>query len=120
MEQAELDHEEIKKLTGGYHRDPFSILGPHEVEGGWQVRAFLPQARSVEVLIDQRPFKMTEEDGLFTADLRLPLRRDYRLRITPRVGDVHEIEDPYRFPLQLTSDEIHYHAEGTHFQTYDT
>ena len=122
MQQAEFDPEEIKKLTGGYHRDPFSILGPHEVVGGWQVRALLPRAQSVQVLLGGSAIPMTRNDagGLFTADLPLPLRHDYRLRITPLIGDVHDIEDPYRFPLQLTPDEIHYHAEGTHFETYGT
>ena len=119
---AELDPEEIKKLTGGYHRDAFGVLGPHEVPGGWEVRAFLPLAESVEVLVGGQLQAMARVDaaGLFTASLELPVRRDYRLRVKPRVGDVYEMEDPYRFDLQLTSDEIHYHAEGTHFETYGT
>src|SRR5882757_8146876 len=127
MNQAEPDPspiaKELQQLTGGYHRDPFSILGPHEVEGGgWQVRAFLPQAAAAEVLLDGSSIPMTAEaaEGLFTADLEPPLRRDYRLRIKPKTGDIYEIEDPYRFPPQLTADEIHYFAEGTNFESYRT
>ena len=123
MHQADLDSQEIRKLTGGFHRDPFSILGPHEVQGGgWQVRAFLPQAQSAEVVLGDALHRMTaeQEAGIFTADFPLPLKQHYRLRITPRIGDVYEIEDPYRFPLQLSSDEIHFHAEGTHFESYGT
>ena len=126
MDQAEQNPreitQEIKKLTGGYHRDPFSILGPHEMDDDWDVRALLPQAESVEVVLGNSsiPMKREAEEGLFTASLPLPLRRDYRLRITPRIGEAYEIEDPYRFPPQLTPDEIHYHAEGTHFEMYGT
>src|SRR5579863_8840340 len=92
---------EIQKLTGGYHRDPFSILGPHEHKGGWQVVALLPQAESVDVVLADSvtPMKHSADDGLFTADLPLPLRRDYRLRVKPKIGDPYEIEDPYRFPV---------------------
>jgi len=127
MNQAESDPrpltQELQKLAGGYHRDPFSILGPHGTEEGrWEVRAYLPQAASAELLIDNVAFPMTSDApaGLFSVDLDGPLRRDYRIRIKPRIGDVQQIEDPYRFPLQLTSDEIHYHGEGTHFEAYGT
>jgi len=127
MNQAESDPrpltQELQKLAGGYHRDPFSILGPHGTEDGrWEVRAYLPQAASAELLIDNVSIPMQSDApaGLFSVDLDGPLRRDYRIRIKPRMGDVHEIEDPYRFPLQLTDDEIHYHGEGTHFETYGT
>ena len=41
--------EEIEAIVGGYHGDPFRILGPHAVrkrgtQARWEVRAFLPQA----------------------------------------------------------------------------
>ena len=44
---------ETEALVGGYHGDPFRVLGPHTVrdKGGqprWVVRAFLPQAESAE------------------------------------------------------------------------
>ena len=128
MHQVEFDPEEVKQITGGYHRDAFRVLGPHEVLGedgtvsGWQVRAFLPQAKTVAVVSGGESHEMIADGdaGLFTANLPLPLRRDYKLRVTPAIGDVLEIDDPYRFPLQLTDDEIHYHAEGTHFETYGT
>ena len=47
--------EEIEAIAGGYHGDAFRILGPHSVrkKGGqarWEVRAFLPQAESAEVV----------------------------------------------------------------------
>jgi hypothetical protein len=52
--------EEIEAIAGGYHGDAFRILGPHSVrkKGGqarWEVRAFLPQAESAEVVVgDER------------------------------------------------------------------
>src|ERR1035441_9753479 len=48
--------EEIEAIVGGYHGDAFRILGPHSVrrkgsQARWEVRAFLPQAESVEVVV---------------------------------------------------------------------
>ena len=47
---------EIEAIAGGYHGDPFRILGPHRVRKArgrdrWEVRAFLPQAAAADVLI---------------------------------------------------------------------
>ena len=48
---------EMEAIIGGYHGDPFSVLGPHPInkdnpELGWTIRAFLPQARSANLLYD--------------------------------------------------------------------
>src|SRR5215470_13501163 len=37
-------HSQIDALVGGRHSDPFSLLGPHAMDGGWAVRFFLPWA----------------------------------------------------------------------------
>ena len=48
--------EEIEAIVGGYHGDAFRILGPHSVRkkaglSRWEVRAFLPQAESADVVL---------------------------------------------------------------------
>ena len=57
--KALMTAEEIEAIVGGYHGDAFRILGPHSVRkrGGqprWEVRAFLPQAETAEVVV-RRP-----------------------------------------------------------------
>ena len=68
--------EEIEAIAGGYHGDAFRILGPHSVrkKGGqarWEVRAFLPQAESAEVVISgERPrWPAQHPEGFFCASL---------------------------------------------------
>ena len=63
--------EEIEAIVGGYHGDAFRILGPHAVKkrGGqprWEVRAFLPQAESAEVVVGEavRPMAKQHAAGL--------------------------------------------------------
>ena len=68
--------EEIEAIVGGYHGDPFRVLGPHRVrkKGGqarWEVRAFLPQAESAEVLARAEgcPMEKQHEQGFFCVSL---------------------------------------------------
>ena len=122
MKQGDLDSATLERIVGGYHTDPFSILGPHEVDKGWQIRAFLPQAAKVEVLLDGATMAMLPlgDKGFFTLSLTGGLRHHYKLRLTLVDGSVVELDDPYRFPPLLTSFDIHLHGEGTNFESYQS
>ena len=117
---------EIDAIVGGYHGDPFRLMGPHPVRRrdkapSWEVRAFLPQAAEAEVLLDERacPMQKRRPEGFFVASIEGQPRR-YMLRLRLADGACVEQEDPYRFPLQLTSFELHLHGEGTHYESYNT
>ena len=82
--------EEIEAIVGGYHGDAFRILGPHAIrkKGGqarWEVRAFLPQAESAEVLVAGRRSAMAKlhAQGFFCG----PARREVLARIEQLFGD---------------------------------
>jgi len=50
VRQAQSLDAAIAALIGGYHRDPFSLLGPHvDDQGAAVIRALQPAARSIEV-----------------------------------------------------------------------
>ena len=118
---------EIEAIVGGYHGDPFQILGPHRVQKAkgtpaWEVRAFLPQAESAEVVragsASGETMERRHPQGFFV------LRQDgdpypYRLRIVSYSGQTLEFEDPYRFPPLLSAFDLHLHGEGTHYETYN-
>jgi len=117
-----MTREEIDAIVGGYHGDPFRILGPHTVDRKkpcWEVRAFLPQASEVEVLAGGPPARMTKRHpaGFFVASLQGDIR-PYKLRATLWQGGAVELEDPYRFPLLLSDFELHLYSEGTHYESY--
>jgi 1,4-alpha-glucan branching enzyme len=117
--------EEIEAIVGGYHGDAFRILGPHAVrkrrgQPTWEVRAFLPQAESAEVLIGGTicPMVKNHAAGFFVASLAgepVP----YRLRARLWDGPVIDFQDPYRFPAILSDFDLHLHAEGTLYEAYD-
>src|SRR5690348_9912835 len=115
---------DIEALVGGYHGDAFRVLGPHIVQRRdglphWEVRAFLPQAESAEVLVGDAAWPMTRrhKEGLFVALLEGD-QQPYRVRARLYDGGSVELEDPYRFPPLLSSFQLHLHAEGTNYETY--
>jgi 1,4-alpha-glucan branching enzyme len=118
--------EEIEAIVGGYHGDAFRILGPHSVrkKGGqarWEVRAFLPQAESAEVVSAAEGAEMARihPQGFFCASLtRDP--QDYRIRARLRDGREIEIDDPYRFGPQLSDSDLYLHTEGTLHEAWRT
>src|SRR4029450_5018065 len=67
----------VRALVIGEHGDPFSVLGPHaEPDGGLAVRAFIPDARAVEMVTgeggDTRPARRVHPAGLWEARLDPP------------------------------------------------
>src|SRR5947209_7000681 len=104
--------EEIQAIVGGYHGDAFAVLGPHAKsptsKNDWEIRAFLPQAQKVEVMMakDTVPMERVHPAGLFIASLTSAPDR-YRFKITDYGEAVTEAEDVYRFPPILTEFDLH-------------
>jgi 1,4-alpha-glucan branching enzyme len=123
---------EMEAIIGGYHGDAFSVLGPHAVppENGsttvqpaWDIRAFLPQAKSASVLLrgeaspEAIPMVKCHPDGFYTMRLeRAP--GAYQFRIEAWHGGETIVEDPYRFPPILTEFDLHLHGEGTLYEAW--
>jgi 1,4-alpha-glucan branching enzyme len=124
---------EMEAIIGGYHGDPFSVLGPHPINPnqieeapqattGWSVRAFLPQARSARIHIGTDPalpMKQLHPKGLY--EVELPSRPEaYRFEIEGWHGGSSLIEDPYRFPMMITEFDLYLHGEGTLYEAWQT
>src|SRR5205807_7746509 len=133
----------LAALASGQNRDPFAVLGPHPDERGrgTRVRAFLPSARSVDLVLqpagDVRPMERRDPDGVFEAVVgdRFPGQTggnlspsegnlaltslDYRLRVTYPGDHVIEIDDPYRYGRVLTDYDLNLLGEGTHYRSFE-
>ena len=114
MTPADLD-----ALARGAHADPFSLLGPHVVEGELIVRAVLPWAATARVVVDgvtpPREMARRHPGGVFEA--RLPdvhERTPYHLDVTDRASVTITVEDPYRFSPALTDYDLYLLGEGRH------
>ena len=131
--KTSLSGEAADAVANGTHGDPFSILGPHQIdEGLWEIRAILPQAHSARVVSKDGERTLGEmrcvhAGGLFVARISSAGRPNYRLRIEGGGQDL--LYDPYSFgPLlsdrtlgelaNFQSDEL-FLALGAHLVTHD-
>ena len=72
--------EQIDRIVGNQHHNPFEILGPHQVEENgknvWVVRSYLPNAESVSVMIpatrQEYPMQSVHHDHFFSCTIDLP------------------------------------------------
>jgi 1,4-alpha-glucan branching enzyme len=118
--------QEVDAIVGGHHGDPFRVLGPHRVRRRvsqlrWEVRAFLPQAETARVATGSQCAEMIRRHngGFFVAGLN---GSPEPYRIHARLWDGREVslDDPYRFPPQVSEFDIHLHNEGTLYEAYRT
>ena len=93
--------------------DPYSVLGQHRGEDGWEIRAFLPGARTAFVETPAGPGSMRRIDarGFFVFASEHAIATPYRL-IWESDGKRREAYDPYSFAAQLTDYELHLFNEG--------
>ncbi|MEZ4590667.1 MAG: 1,4-alpha-glucan branching protein GlgB [Chloroflexota bacterium] len=114
--------EDVEAIVGGYHGNPFAVLGPHEVEGGLSIRAFLPQAEAVAVQAQGELYPLTRHhwDGFYEGIIpNGTLGTPYQLQIKGRSGDAVLYEDPYAFTSTLADTDRYLLAEGTHEKAYE-
>ena len=113
---------DIEAIVGGYHADPFAVLGPHEVADGLAIRAFYPQAEQIFVQIknETHPLNRLHWDGFF--EIVLPghtLGTPYQLQVQTHAGHASSQADPYAFGTSLSDTDRYLLAEGTHEKAYE-
>ncbi len=118
--------EEIQALAEGNHGAPFNILGMHKLDDhkpGLVIRAFQPYASAVEVRSKPAdktwPMKRLHENGVFELVLPGQPGFGYTLHMTGFDGHEWDLDDPYRFPLQITDFDLYLFGEGNHYRTYE-
>ncbi len=121
--------DEVRKIIEGRFHDPFSILGPHRVnvdgEARVSVRAFIPGAEGVDLILGSRPdgpaqpMECVDAAGFF--ECVLPTAEPPRYLLRPRYPGGHDwiSDDPYRFPPVLGELDLHLFAEGTHLRSFE-
>ena len=114
MAETTLDRGAAEAIAGGWHGDPFGVLGPHKAGKGWEVRAFVPGADRLWLLTGKTVAEAAAYPGLpglFT----VPMARkaSYRFRAEGH-GTTWEFEDPYRFGPVLGEMDEYLLGEGSH------
>ncbi|MEO1638919.1 MAG: 1,4-alpha-glucan branching protein GlgB [Pseudomonadota bacterium] len=108
------------RLADGQHDDPFSLLGPHEVDGTPSVSVYLPSAQSIVAIMDKDAVALPPVAGVEGAfHGPLPTAGAYTLRATGGDGHSWAFEDPYRFGPVMGEMDEYLLGEGTHKRLWD-
>jgi 1,4-alpha-glucan branching enzyme len=125
FEIAGVPRDEVNRFVRGLHSDPFSVLGPHKVGDDVEIRAFRPDARSIEVVLDREPDKpivaeRTDGEGFFCATVP-GAERDvpYHLRILKLDGSEERTRDAYQYGPIIGDVDLHLFSEGQHWKIYE-
>ena len=114
MAETTLDRGAAEAIAGGWHGDPFGVLGPHKVAKGWEVRAFVPGADRLWLVtgktqVEAEPYPGLP--GLFTC--AMARKAAYRFRAEGH-GNTWDFDDPYRFGPVLGELDEYLLGEGSH------
>jgi len=115
----------LRSLVEGTHGAPFEVLGPHAVADGQVIiRAFHPRASEVSVVIEATGVwaAMTRIDDGGIWEVSVPgadAGVRYHLAVKDYYGETITVQDPYRFPAQLTDFDRYLLAEGRHLYSYE-
>ena len=113
--------EQIQRLVAGESRDPHGLLGRHPDGSGAVVRAWRPEAETVNVIIGGELASKLERihpSGLFEGHID-DTQSDYLLEVTYAGGDSYTLHDPYSFMPTLGDIDLHLVGEGNHHQLWD-
>ena len=125
FEIAGLPPDEVNRFVGGEHSDPFRVLGPHRIGDDLEIRVFRPDARRIDIVLDQHPeepiaAQKIQQDGFFCATVRSATRDlPYHIRVTAWDGSHFLTRDPYQYGPIMGEVDLHLFAEGQHWKIYD-
>lgn len=111
----------VERLVKGELRDPHSLLGIHPSGNGPIVRAWRPEAETVNVVVDGEVVAKLEKvhrHGLFEGHLDDSVD-DYLLEVTYANGQTFTSRDPYHFLPTLGDIDLHLVGEGSHRKIYE-
>ncbi len=112
---------EVNRIINGSAADPHSILGIHQIDGTISIRAFCPEADSIQVILNEKTIDMKKIDpqGFFVWNSNG--RSDffqYELKINMPRGNSWQTPDPYSFLPQFGEMDIHLFNSGKHLELH--
>lgn len=117
------NNEYVEKVINTKSAFPGGLLGPHLTDQGYTVTVFNPLAESVDVVDKRNNQKFSaikvDDAGLFTAFLGCDSSTPYYLEITSYDGEIYQVEDCYRFPVQTSSEDAYLFGSGTLYSISD-
>src|ERR1700712_242552 len=118
----DISADEIAAILNGTHSDPFSVLGPHQLNDGFVARCFIPGAEAVTATaLDGTAIgelDCIDPTGFFSGKVSVSKLQPVRYRA--RRGDAEwAVTDPYSFGPVLGPMDDYYAREGSDLRLFD-
>ncbi len=117
---------DVEEVTYVESAEPKRILGPHLIEEGLLIQAFLPGAKEVSARLDGKgsfPMELADEAGFYAvlipkeAGWKKKLPR-YTIAVSFSDGREENYSDPYAFPSVWTDEDLKKFGAGIHYDVY--
>ena len=110
-------------IARGTHGDAFAVLGPHAVGKDLAIRAFVPEARTLEARALNAGWACALErrdaDGVFEGLAPDAAPHDVYRLFAANAGGAWDFDDPYRFGPVLGPMDDYLLVEGTHRRLFE-
>jgi len=114
---------EIDAIAHNQVQDPYAFLGPHQVDGVWEVRVLLPQTRRVWLMdvVTGKTYEMGNRHHPLYFEVSLGgSLPDYCLKVEREWGGQEILRDPYRYQPQVWGElDVYLFGEGNHHKVYE-
>ena len=121
--QEFIDVELLNRIAQAYEPYPQSMLGPHEVEGGYVFLAFHPSAVRMTLRLKHettnREMEQIHENGIFGIYVEMEHYTQYVITQYFDNGSMYSTEDCYCFPSVITAADCYVFGKGSHYEIYD-
>ncbi|TMO77061.1 1,4-alpha-glucan branching enzyme [Pseudoalteromonas sp. S3776] len=106
--------EQVRALQGGRFKDPFSFLGAHAYKSGYEIRVYLPAAKSVSIFINDKKViaKRYNHSDLFIATSNEMPAQPYKCNVEYENSTLC-FYDEYSFASSLDTDAMYLFNEGS-------
>jgi len=105
---------QVTALQGGRFKDPFSFLGTHAYKNGYEIRVYLPAAKNVNIIINDKKViaKRYNSSDLFIATSNEMPTQPYKCNIE-YANSALCFYDEYSFASSLDTDAMYLFNEGS-------
>ena len=105
---------QVTALQGGRFKDPFSFLGAHAYKNGYEIRVYLPAAKNVNIIINDKKViaKRYNSSDLFIATSNEMPTQPYKCNVE-YANSALCFYDEYSFVSSLDTDAMYLFNEGS-------
>ncbi|MDC9508761.1 1,4-alpha-glucan branching protein GlgB [Pseudoalteromonas sp. Angola-4] len=105
---------QVTALQGGRFKDPFSFLGAHAYKNGYEIRVYLPAAKNVNIIINDKKViaKRYNSSDLFIATSNEMPSQPYKCNVE-YANSALCFYDEYSFVSSLDTDAMYLFNEGS-------